>query len=382
VAPDLTPDVAWGIATGGPWPEPEGLSGDERAMAEAIGEGVKGIGLSSPNPSVGCVLTLDGRIVGRGAHRRAGGPHAEVLAIEDAERNGEAVRGATAYVTLEPCCHFGRTPPCTDALLRAGVKRVAVGVRDQNPRVAGGGMAILGAGGVEVVEGVLGDACARLHAPFFRLVAKGLPWVALKLAIGADDGIGPAGARTNITAPEVQGLAHSLRRASDGILVGRNTVEVDDPRLTDRWPAPAEPHRVFTRIVLDSRGSLDPNRRVWQSAEGHAALRALTEDAPRIEGVEDLRLPPGPGGCSLRHLLRESALKGICRLLVEGGPTLAAQMLKEDLVDVLHVFRSDRAAGGQTVALDAGRFGRRSACASFDGGCWERLELGTWKTLA
>jgi len=376
VVPDLTPDLAWELATGGPWPKPEDLCGDERVMAEAIAEGIKGIGLSSPNPSVGCVLTLDGRVVGRGAHKRAGGPHAEVLAMEDAERNGETVKGATAYVTLEPCCHFGKTPPCTDALLRAGIKKVVFGVRDRNPSVAGGGMAVLGAGGVEVVEGVLGGFCARLHAPFFKLVATGLPWVVLKLALGSDGGVGPKGTRTHITAPEIQRLAHALRRASDGILVGRNTVETDDPQLTDRWSAPTEPHRTFKRIVLDSRGLLDSNRRVWQSAEGHSTLRVLTEDTPKIEGVEDLRLPPGPGGCSLRRLLHELALKGICRLLVEGGPTLAAQLLKEDLVDVLHIFCSDRPAGGQTVTLDTGKFGSRSICARFDGGCWERLETG------
>jgi diaminohydroxyphosphoribosylaminopyrimidine deaminase/5-amino-6-(5-phosphoribosylamino)uracil reductase len=323
-------------------------------------------------------LTLDGRVIGRGAHVRAGEAHAEALAIEDAARNGEATKGATAYVTLEPCCHYGRTPPCTDALLRAGVAKVVVGVRDQNPKVAGGGVAILGAGGVEVVEGVLGDACTRLHAPFFKLVATGLPWVVLKLALGADGGVGPKGARTIITAPEIQRLAHALRRVSDGILVGRGTIEIDNPQLTDRWPAPLELHRVFRRIVLDSRGSLDPGRRVWQSAKGHSTLRAITQDAPPIEGVEDMRLPPGSSGeCSLRHLLHEAALKGVCRLLAEGGPTLAAQLLAEGLVDILHVFRSDRPVGGQAVALGAAWLGKRTICASFDGGHWERMEFGS-----
>jgi diaminohydroxyphosphoribosylaminopyrimidine deaminase/5-amino-6-(5-phosphoribosylamino)uracil reductase len=323
-------------------------------------------------------LTLDGRVIGRGAHVRAGEAHAEALAIEDAARNGEATKGATAYVTLEPCCHYGRTPPCTDALLRAGVARAVVGVRDRNPKVAGGGVATLAAGGVEVVEGVLGDACARLHAPFFKLVATGLPWVALKLALGSDGGVGPKDTKTNITAPEVQKMTHALRRVSDGILVGRGTIEIDNPRLTDRWPAPPGPRRVFRRIVLDSRGSLAPDRRVWQGVDGHSMLRALTQDAPPIEGVEDLRLPPGPGGCSLRSLLREAALKGVCRILAEGGPTLAARLLAEGLVDVLHVFRNDRSAGGQTVTLDAAGSGRCqwTTCAAFDGGHWERAEFG------
>jgi diaminohydroxyphosphoribosylaminopyrimidine deaminase/5-amino-6-(5-phosphoribosylamino)uracil reductase len=257
---------------------------------------------------------------------------------------------------------------------------VVVGVRDQNPKVAGGGVAMLGAGGVEVTEGVLGDACAKLHAPFFKLVATGLPWVALKLALGSDGGAGPKGARTNITAPEIQRMAHALRRVSDGILVGRNTIEIDDPQLTDRWPAPQEPHRVFKRIVLDSRCSLNPDSRVWQSVEGHSTLRAITQDAPPMKGIDDMRLPPGPGGCSLRRLLHEAALQGVCRLLAEGGPTLATQLLTEGLVDVLHVFRSDRPSGGQAVALDAGELDRYrwTICAGFDGGCWERAEFGAY----
>ena len=368
---ELTQESAWELATGGPWPKPEDLCGDEYAMAVAVRESLAGIGLSSPNPSVGCVLMKDGRIIGRGAHKRAGGPHAEVLAIQDAELRGEPVRGATAYVTLEPCCHFGCTPPCTDALLRTGVKKVVVGVRDPNPRVSGGGLAILSANGVEVIEGVLGDVCTRLHAPFFKSIQSGLPWIILKLALGADNGIGPTGVRTNITTPETQRLAHALRRACDGILAGRNTVAVDDPQLTDRWYEPAAPYRVFRRIVLDSRGSLNPNRRVWQNEDGHSTLRILTEAAAPIEGIEDLRLPPGSGGCNLRHLLHELTLRGVCRLLVEGGPTLALQMLKDDLVDVLHVFRGAKPANGSIVTLDTGKLGLPSMLARFDGGVWE-----------
>ncbi|MDR1840592.1 MAG: bifunctional diaminohydroxyphosphoribosylaminopyrimidine deaminase/5-amino-6-(5-phosphoribosylamino)uracil reductase RibD [Holophagales bacterium] len=369
---ELTRESAWEIATGGPWPE--SLSGGERDeyyMLEAIRESMAGIGLSSPNPSVGCVLTKDGRIIGRGAHKRAGGPHAEVSAIDDAERRRESPTGATAYVTLEPCCHFGLTPPCTDALLRAGVKRVVVGVRDVNPRVAGGGLAILRANGVEVVEGVLRKACLRLHTPFFKSVRTGLPWVTLKLALGADNGIGPVGARTNITAPEVQRFAHALRRVNDGILVGRNTVEIDNPQLTDRWFEPSEPHRVLRRIVLDSRGSLSRECRVWQGESGHSAMRVLTEEALPIDGVEDLRLPPGPGGCSLRHLLHEITLRGVSRLLIEGGPTLASRMLQDDLIDVLHIFRGAKPAGGLAVILDAVKLDSPSKFIRFNGGVWE-----------
>ncbi|HJW08517.1 MAG TPA: bifunctional diaminohydroxyphosphoribosylaminopyrimidine deaminase/5-amino-6-(5-phosphoribosylamino)uracil reductase RibD, partial [Holophagaceae bacterium] len=184
--PELTPALAWELATGGPWPDPAALQGDEAFMAEALREGLKGVGLSSPNPPVGCVLVREGHLVGRGVHTRAGDPHGEIMALRDAEARGEDTRGATAYVTLEPCCHHGRTPPCTEALIQAGIARVVIGVRDPNPRVDGGGLAILRAHGVTVAEGVLGAECGRFHAPFFKLIRSGLPWVSLKLALGAD----------------------------------------------------------------------------------------------------------------------------------------------------------------------------------------------------
>jgi diaminohydroxyphosphoribosylaminopyrimidine deaminase/5-amino-6-(5-phosphoribosylamino)uracil reductase len=240
--------------------------------------------------------------------------------------------------------------------------------------VAGGGIAILGARGVEVAEGILESVCRKLHAPYFKSMGAGLPWVELKLALGSDGGIGPLDQRTNITSPEAQSLAHSLRRASDGIIVGRNTIAVDDPQLTDRWPEPSGQHRIFHRIVLDSHGSLNPTCRVWQKAAGHSSIRALTDEAKPIEGVKDLRLPPSFGGCSLRHLLQELKHLGICRLLVEGGATLARQMLQDGLVDVLHIFRSNMPAGGTVVALEGCRLDPPTKFLRFDGGIWEIWE--------
>ncbi len=368
---DLTPALAWELACGGPFPDPEALSGDAHWMALALREGLKGVGLSSPNPPVGCVLVRDGRLLGRGVHTRAGDPHGEIVALRDAEARGEAVQGATAYVTLEPCCHHGRTPPCTDALLRAGVTRVVVGVRDPNPRVDGGGLALLRGAGLAVEEGCLGEACARFHAPFFKLIRTRLPWVALKLALGSDEALGLPGRRTEVTPPEVQRLAHALRRASEALVVGRGTVEADDPQLTDRWPAPVAPHRTFLRVVVDGEGRLGPEQRLWRPVEGQPALRATLGVRPALPGVEDLRLPPGPGGCSLRHLLHELAARGVGRVLLEGGPTLAGQALAEGLVDVFHRFRADRPAGGPPVALGPRALGHRLASASFSGGAWE-----------
>jgi diaminohydroxyphosphoribosylaminopyrimidine deaminase/5-amino-6-(5-phosphoribosylamino)uracil reductase len=347
-------------------------------MAEALREATKGVGLSSPNPSVGCVLVLGERVIGRGVHTRAGDPHGEIMALRDAEARGEEVHGATAYVTLEPCCHHGRTPPCTEALIQAGVVRVVVGVRDPNPRVDGGGLAILRAHGVEVVEGVLAQACARLHAPFFKLIRTGLPWVNLKLALGSDGALGPEGRRTDITPPEIQKLAHALRRAAEAILVGRGTIEADDPQLTDRWPEPTAPHRLFHRVVLDSGARLGPGHRVWQPVPGQPALRAVVGEPAPLRGVEDLPLPPLKGGCSLRHLLHELAAQGIGRVLLEGGGGLAQAFLDQGLVDEFHRFQSLAPAGGAPLSLNLPPDWSIQRAAQWPGGSWEILRSPAW----
>ncbi|HEU4951731.1 MAG TPA: bifunctional diaminohydroxyphosphoribosylaminopyrimidine deaminase/5-amino-6-(5-phosphoribosylamino)uracil reductase RibD [Holophagaceae bacterium] len=376
--PDLGPALAWELATGGPWPDPAALDGDARYMALALREGLQGVGLSSPNPPVGCLLVRDGRVLGQGAHTRAGDPHGEIMALRDAEARGEDPRGATAYITLEPCCHHGRTPPCTDALLRAGIARVVVGVRDPNPRVDGGGLAILKAQGLAVAEGVLGEACARFHAPFFKLIRTGLPWVTLKLALGSDGALGLPGQRVQVTPPEVQALAHALRRASEALVVGQGTIAADDPQLTDRWPGPVPAHRTFWRVVLDSQGRLGADHRVWQPVQGQPVLRALTGEAAPLRGVEDLHLPPGPGGCSLRHLLHELGAKGVGRVLVEGGGRVAQAFLEEGLADVFHRFTAEAPAGGPALALRLPPAWRIRSTATFPGGRWDVLDaLGT-----
>ncbi len=369
----FTPELAWGLACGGPFPDPVQLTGDESFMALALREGMLRVGLSSPNPPVGCVLMRDGRILGRGVHTRAGDPHGEIMALRDAESRDQDVRGATAYVTLEPCCYQGRTPPCTAALIRAGVKRVVVGVRDPNPRVDGGGLAILASHGVEIQEGVLGAACARFHAPFFKLIHSGLPWVMLKLSLGSDGAIGPEGQSTQVTNPEIQQLAHALRRASEAIVVGRWTVQVDDPMLTDRWHAPTAPHRLALRVVLDSHGRLPEDRKVWQPVAGQPVLRAVVEDLPALRGVEDLRLPPSANGCSLRHLLHELAARGVGRVLFEGGGQLARGLLEQGLVDEFHRFSSETPAGGRPVELNTSSLPHTRAQVSFKGGRWDVL---------
>jgi len=371
--PDLTlnADTAWAMATGGPWPDPDALEGEARFMALALREGLKGVGLSSPNPPVGCLLVRGGRIIGTGVHTRAGDPHGEIMALRDAEARGEDPKGATAFVTLEPCCHQGRTGPCTQALIQAGIARVVVGVRDPNPRVDGGGLAILRAQGILVEEGLLGEACARFHAPFFKHIRTGLPWVSLKLALGSDGSLGPAGQSTPVTPPEVQRLAHALRRASEAIVVGRHTIEVDNPQLTDRWPAPTAPHRSFARVVMDEDGLIPPTARVWAPVAGQPVFRAVTGEPAPLRGVEDLRLPPEGRGCSLRHLLHELAARGVGRVLVEGGGTLAQGFLTQGLVDEFHRFQSEAPAGGTPLSLTIPPSWKPRGEARWGGGRWE-----------
>jgi diaminohydroxyphosphoribosylaminopyrimidine deaminase / 5-amino-6-(5-phosphoribosylamino)uracil reductase len=372
LAPELTSALAWELATGGPWPDPDALQSDEHFMALALREAQKGVGLSSPNPPVGCVLVKDGRVIGRGVHTRAGDPHGEIMALRDAEQRGHDSCGATAYVTLEPCCHHGRTPPCTDALIQAGVVRVVIGVRDPNPRVDGGGLAILKAHGIAVEEGVLQNACARFHAPFLKLIRTGLPWVTLKLALDVEGAMGADGQSIQITPPAIQQLAHALRRASDAILVGRRTVEIDDPELTDRWPEPSLAHRHFFRVVLDSQGSLAASHRVWRIHPSQPALRVVTSDVPVLKGVQDLQLPPEASQrCSLRHLLHELAALGLGRVLIEGGATLAQAALDGAWVDEFHLFQSDQRVGGTPLKLDLSKLNPFQIVASWPTGTWK-----------
>jgi diaminohydroxyphosphoribosylaminopyrimidine deaminase/5-amino-6-(5-phosphoribosylamino)uracil reductase len=239
--------------------------------------------------------------------------------------------------------------------------------------VDGGGLAILRSHGLEVREGVLGEACARFHAPFFKLIRTGLPWVVLKLALGSDLSLGPALRRTQVTPPEIQLRAHALRRAAEAIVAGSGTVAIDDPQLTDRWPHPTLPHRTFLRVVLDNWGQLSPDRRVWQPISGQPALRAVVGEPPPLRGVEDLRLPPGPGGCSLKHLLHELAARGVGRVLFEGGGTLARQLLEEDLADEFHRFTIMTPVGGEPLSLGLARLPTVRARVPFPGGNWEVL---------
>jgi len=321
----------------------------DRAVAEffmrlALREAEKGLGRTSPNPAVGAVLVKNGRVVARGHHARAGGPHAEVVALR---RAGARARGADLYTTLEPCDHHGRTPPCSVAILEAGVRRAYVGSRDPNPLVNGRGLSRLRRGGVEVVVGVLASECDALNAHWFRFITARRPYVTLKAAVTLD---GMLATRTGdsrwVSGPEARAWVHRLRDRVDAVLVGAGTARADDPRLTARLPAGRG--RDPIRVVLDTDLSLPPRLALFHPDSPAPTLVAHASGRARRfgPGVELVACRRGPGGVDLRDLLAKLAARGVTHLLVEGGAEVNARFLGAGLVDRLALFVAPRIAGG------------------------------------
>ncbi len=312
---------------------------DALRLQQALTLAESAIGLSDPNPRVGCVIaTADGRTLGTGATQQAGGPHAEVMALRDAQAHGDDVRGATAWVTLEPCAHHGRTPPCCDALITAGIGRVVVAVQDPFPQVAGAGIARLRAAGiaVDVIDGPLADAAIALNIGFFSRVLRGRPWVRLKVAASLDGRTALADGRSQwITGQLARADGHAWRRRAGAVLTGIGTVAMDDPRLDVRLvPTTLQP----LRVVVDSQLKLSPQARLL--APPGRVLVATRVDAPpaagplEAQGAEVLRLRGGGGGrVDLHALLAELGRRGVNELHVEAGELLNAALLEADLVD-------------------------------------------------
>jgi diaminohydroxyphosphoribosylaminopyrimidine deaminase/5-amino-6-(5-phosphoribosylamino)uracil reductase len=338
----------------------DNLRYDARFMELALSLGRRGLGRTWPNPAVGAVIEKDGVIIGRGWTQPGGRPHAEVEALR---RAGAAARGATLYVTLEPCSHHGKTPPCADAVIAAGILRVVSALEDPNPEVAGKGHARLRAAGIAVEIGVGAEAARRDHAGHIRRMRQGRPHVLLKLAISADGKAGVAG-RTAIaiTGEAVRERVHLLRAHSDAIMVGIETVLADDPLLTCRLPGMAKNSPV--RIVADTMLRLPIGSRLVQSAYDVPVWALSGAAAPQQAefillplGVEVLRSTKSTGkrtGKRTRRLdlkdgLELLAAKGITRLMVEGGPTLAAAFIAADLVDEAVLFRSPMIVGSHGI---------------------------------
>jgi diaminohydroxyphosphoribosylaminopyrimidine deaminase / 5-amino-6-(5-phosphoribosylamino)uracil reductase len=320
-------------------------------MRRALELARRGRGFTHPNPLVGAVIVGAEGVVGEGYHRQYGGPHAEIEALRAA---GEAARGATMYVTLEPCAHHGRTPPCTEAVSRAGIARVVYAASDPN-QVAGGGADRLRQAGVEVVEGVEQQSARELNAAFFRIHERGAPFVALKLAISLDGRIAAApGERTQLTGSAAQTEAHRLRADHEAVLVGSRTALIDDPLLTVRLvPRRSAP----VRVVVSSAAALPISSRLVATVAEAPVWVLCAEDAP-AEAVERLRgagvtvlLQPRAdrGGVDLSAARRSLAEAGVRSVLVEGGAALAASLLDEGLVDRLHLFLSPRVVGATGV---------------------------------
>ncbi len=323
---------------------------DERLMHPALALADKARGLTSPNPLVGAFVVRDGVVVGEGFHAKAGTPHAERLALAAA---GEAARGATLYVTLEPCVHQGRTPPCVPAVLEAGIRRVVVAVLDPNPRVSGAGVAALRQAGLEVSAGCLEEEARRLNRPFFTWVTERRPFVTLKVAMSLDGKIAGWDRSSRwITGEAARREGHRLRSEADAIAVGISTILADDPELTVRLePAwPREPYRV----VVDSHGRTPVTARVIAAGRPERTLIAVTESAPgdrlralEAAGSQVLRLPSRDGRVDLNALMADLAQREVTALLLEGGGELNAGFLEAGLVDRVLVFVAPMLLGGR-----------------------------------
>lgn len=325
----------------------------ETAMRLALGQARRARGRTFPNPPVGAVVYRGDRVLGRGFTRPVGGPHAEIVAIERALRahGARAVRGASLAVTLEPCAHTGRTPPCVDRVLEVGLARVFAGHADPHPEVAGRGLARLRRAGVAVRRGVLEEACREQHRGFLSVCERGRPFVVLKLAASLDGRIATASGESRwITGPEARRAVHGLRAKVDAVLVGSATALADDPALTARRGGRIV-HRPV-RVVVDSRLRVPPNARLHRGArDGSWVLCGSRAPAARRRALEErgvrvLETPTRDGRVDLARALRRLAREGLTEILVEGGGELAAGLLRRGLVDEVHWFAAPRLLGG------------------------------------
>ncbi len=346
------------------------LTRDERFMKQCLQLASKA--RPSPNPAVGALVVKGavkgavrgavkgGRIIGAGYHKRAGMPHAEVSAISAAQKKATSLKSTTMYVSLEPCCTTGKTAPCTDAIIRAGIGRVAVGCVDQNPAVAGRGIRALKKAGIEVAVGILEESCRKKNEAFFKHIRTGMPFVTLKNAMTLDGRIAARdGSSQWISGKESLRFAHHLRSQHDAVLVGTRTVLLDNPLLTCRLVKGKDP----LRVVLDARLAIPITARVYADANvlvvtSTASLRVkqrLKQDALQKKGIGVLRVPAQQGRLDLRSVLAALGRRGIFSVLVEGGSRLNASLIREELADKLLFVIAPRILGnGISVVGDVG----------------------------
>lgn len=304
-------------------------------MGLALDEARSALGSTAPNPSVGAVIVRDDSVLGQGHTQPVGGPHAEVEAIQAALAAGHSLENATLYVTLEPCCHWGRTPPCTDLIIKHGIGRVVVGIEDPFPPMQGKGLARLQAHGVEVLQGVRQDEAADIVLGFTRTVVRGMPEVTAKVAMSIDGNIATSTGESKwITGESARADGHQLRKEHDAILVGIGTVVADDPQLNCRLKGGTDP----IPVILDSQLRIDLTARVLHA--GATPLVVCADDAPHRQIPADvLRVPRGPNGrLDLERALKMLAARGLHRVLVEGGAQVHGSFFEQRMVDTLHLY--------------------------------------------
>lgn len=323
---------------------------DSRYMLRALELARRGEGFVEPNPMVGCVIVRDGNIVGEGWHQRFGGEHAEIEALVAA---GKQAAGAAMYVTLEPCCHYGKTPPCTEAIVPAGIKRVVCAMRDPFPKVAGGGFKQLEAAGIAASVGLHEAEARELNAPYLKLIQTGKPWVIAKWAMTLDGKIATrSGYSKWISSDESRQIAHELRGRVDAILIGRRTAQIDDPLLTCRLEA-GTPARRATRIVLDSLAQLSSSSQLVRTARQTPTIIACGPDAAEQDirrltaaGCEVLPFTAATSYERMLLLLDDLGRRQMTNILVEGGPTLLGALFDARQIDEVHAFLAPKLFGG------------------------------------
>ncbi len=332
---------------------------DRQCMARALALAARGEGYVEPNPMVGCVIARNGRVVAEGWHRRFGGPHAEIEALHSA---GTQAADATLYVTLEPCCHHGKTPPCTEAILRARPRRVVVAHCDPFPAVSGQGIAALRSAGITVDVGLCEREARALNAPFLKRVATGRPWVIGKWAMSWDGKLATSSGDSRwISSNASRAIVHRLRGRVDAILVGRGTAERDDPLLTARPPGP----RMATRIVLDSHAQLSLNSQLVRSARDIPVLLAAGPNVPvaarralEAAGCEVWAGQSADLGDRFGELLDYLGTRGMANVLVEGGAEVLGTLFDGQYLDEVHVFMAPKLIGGREAPGPLGGTGR------------------------
>ncbi len=319
-------------------------------MRRALELAAQGQGYVEPNPMVGCVIAQGAEIIGEGWHRRFGGDHAEIEALRLA---GRRAAGATLYVTLEPCCHHGKTPPCTQAILEAGIRRVVMACRDPFPQVDGGGAAELQAGGVQVEVGLLETEARHLNAPYLKLIETGRSWIIAKWAMTLDGKIASrTGSSRWISSAESRRIVHAIRGRVDAIVVGRETARRDDPLLCARPPGP----RTAVRVVVDTRGSLRSESQLVRTARQTPVLVAVGQEATESDrsrlteaGCELFVCNGETHAARLDTLLAELGRRRLTNVLVEGGGRLLGSLLDARQIDEVHVFITPKLIGGATA---------------------------------